>query len=224
MTPNRSLSSRAAIHALEEGGCTAGTRPPTTAEVDTPDLCRILWLLARTKPKTVVVLFGAKTYKEMYLKFRAAAARMKGAMGEESWLSLLRHLMPMSAEKIKDVAARTGFKDEWLATKRKGTKAVAEEAQSTFRSQQLRLCRDAGSDASGGTQRGTEECSVHASMAMEAVSPPASWKPSSGACYDAGKTMSMHGMTVRARQLRASLQGMTMARRSFQHVRQQLLG
>ena len=85
-----------------------------TAELEGPDLCRILWIFARTKPQTRVVALRAKTYKDLCERFKTAALRMKRGMGDEAGQAQIRDLFPMTPEKIQAVAAQAGFQDEWL--------------------------------------------------------------------------------------------------------------
>ena len=87
-----------------------------TASMDVCTLCRLLFLVTRTKPNTKAASLRAKSYKELGAKFQKAAERVAMSMGQDRFDRMVQDIVTSPTARIQELAEVThdGFKEEWL--------------------------------------------------------------------------------------------------------------
>ena len=97
------------VHALAEP-----LESISTADWSVQDLCRMIWILGRVKPNTLISQFKAKTYGQLNKKFGLRARIIEGKMGKMDQDMEAVDVLICDPQHLNSRAIAHGFLEEWL--------------------------------------------------------------------------------------------------------------
>ena len=108
----------------------------TTADWSEKDMCRMIWILVRVKPSTLLSQFQAKSYAALYNSFATRAAGIASTMPGGALESEIDRMMILDSHLLRERAQVYKFDESWLEPVKSKAKS-AQSALQHFKVQQL---------------------------------------------------------------------------------------